>query len=945
VAVANRSVVYRILADVSGVLAGTRQASAATKQLADDVTAVGKEGEKVRKGFDTFGRQAGRVGLVAAAGLGAMVLKAANFEQAMSNVAAATHETEQNLSLLRDAALDAGARTAFSATEAAEAITELGKAGVATADILGKNGALNGALALAAAGQLDVAQAAEIMATSLNQFQLEGESAAHVADLLAAGAGKAQGEVSDMANALKFAGVPAANLGVSIEETAGAVALLAKNGIIGEQAGTSLRGMLSALTSPSKVAKEEIEKLGIVLFNSQGQFLGLDNVAGQLSERMATLTEEERANSLGRIFGNEQLQAANVLYREGADGIQTWTANVNDSGFAADTAATKTDNLRGDIERLGGAIDTLLIQGGSGSQGFLRGLTQGVTGAVDALNKMPSSLQNTISGMLAITAITGGGLWFGSKVVRGIADTREALANMADGGTRASRAMRGVAAAGAGLGALLVAVEGIKAIQRATQESLPGLESLNKQLIELQAGQVNSLSGEFDSLAESIAKIDANTLKGIRGFGNLDLSETFSKPFGIFGIEDSGLTEAKAEIDALDESLTSLVQSGHADVAADALVRVGESAGLTDAEMSQLSALLPGYADALDGVAASASLTAEEHTTTATFVEHAGRAFRFTEEQVKAAREAYQEARQAVREVGGEFVGLGDKVDKAKVSLGQWIRDLEKQARALEQFTENSIKAAENGLDKGLIKSLQEAGPAGALRMKQLADASDAEIDRANRAFKRGQRAIEAFVEAASPKKPVELRTEPKVILDPALAKMRLLKQKFDDNPKTVITQVKVDNDQAMQGIRAVEARLARLRQFTIDLRVAHQDSRLGPTNFATGGRVSGPGSGTSDSIPAYLSNGEYVMRAAAVQRYGFAFFDRLNAMHFAQGGYVGGTASIAQADVSALLGGMSNLRPLANHVEIKTPDHKGFLREESRIRRAAASDGMPQRR
>ena len=256
-AVADRVVAYRIVADLGGLLPRMAQASASVKKLGNDVTGVGKDAEKTRRGLDQVGGTAGRFALVAAAGLGAMVVKAANFEQAMSNVAAATHESETSMRALREAALAAGASTQFSASEAAGAIENLAKAGVATADILG--GGLQGALDLAAAGQLEVADAAEFTATALTQFQLAGTEATHVADLLAAGAGKAQGEVADMALALSYAGVPAANLGVSIEETAGSIALFAKNGIIGERAGTTLRGMLSSLTSPSKIAAKTME--------------------------------------------------------------------------------------------------------------------------------------------------------------------------------------------------------------------------------------------------------------------------------------------------------------------------------------------------------------------------------------------------------------------------------------------------------------------------------------------------------------------------------------------------------------------------------------------------------------------------------------------------------------------------------------------------------------
>lgn len=941
---ADRSVVYRIIADVSGVLVGTRQASAATKKLADDVTKVGKEGEKTRRGFDTLGRQSGRVALVAAAGLGIMVAKAAQFEQAISNVAAATHESEENMRLLRDAAIDAGARTQYSATEAANAITELAKAGVATADILGKSGALNASLGLAAAGELEVADAAEIMATALTQFQLPGQDAAHVADLLAAGAGKAQGSVGDMANALKYAGVPASNLGVSIEETSGALALFAKNGIIGEQAGTSLRGMLSSLTSPSKIAKKTLDELGVSMFNQKGKFIGLAGVADQLQGHMKTLTDEERANALGKIFGNEQLQAANVLYREGGDGVRTWTRNVDDAGFAADTAAIKTDNLRGDLERLGGAIDTALIKGGQGSQGFLRELTQGLTGAVDGFNKLPPSLSSTLSGMLAITAITGGGLWFGTKVIRGVADTREALKNLGDAGQFASKGLKGAAAAGAAFSTALVVVETIKAIQRATDEALPGLNTMQKRLIEIaNTGQVAALGSQFNDVADSLDRLKQSDFTfdiGPSGINGTGLSDAIG---GAIGIQAGSLREATREIESIDEALAGLVSSGRPDVAAEALSAIARGAGLTSDQLATLRANLPAYQDAIDGLANDATLAADAHEGMGKKVRIAGQAVHFTEEQIKAAQDAYDDARKQAGEVAAGFVDISDKVDKAKVSLGKWIENLNKQAEALENFVKNAKTATARGLSDGLIQELENLGPVGALRLKQLANASDKEIARANRAYARGQRAIEAYVDATTDV-PDELRTDVKVLDDPARRALRRLKAQFADAEKPVITQMKVDNRQALSGLRAVEARLARLAlEKVIKVRIEHNEVRTGSPGFATGGRVSGPGSGTSDSIPAYLSNGEYVIKAAAVARYGTAMFDRLNAMHFAQGGYVGGGAvgpSLAEL-TAAFMAAASQLRPLAGQMTVQPHNYNEFLRQESQMRRAASGDGV----
>jgi TP901 family phage tail tape measure protein len=434
-----RSVNVTLSLDTSQAIANVKQFGAEIGKAMD--VAEGKT-RKQAAAIDDLGDTSGKMALAAAAGFLAIETATVRFEKQMSSVDAATHETAAAMEEMRGAALQAGADTAFSATEAAAGIENLAKAGVSTSDIL--DGGLTGALDLAAAGSLGVADAAEYTATALTQFQLDGSEAAHVADLLAAGAGKAQGEVSDMALALNYAGVPASNLGVSIEETAGSVALLAKNGIVGEQAGTSLRGMLASLTSPSAAARNEMKRLGISVFDARGEFVGFDGIAGQLQDRLGGLTDAERANALGRIFGNEQLQAANVLYREGADGVTEWATAVDDQGFAADTAARKMDNLAGDIEKFTGALETAFIGAGDGSQDALRGIVQNATDAVDTFTGLPDPIQETATALLGLTAITGGAAWLGTRTIRNVANTRNALEDLGISGEQVRRtALRG----------------------------------------------------------------------------------------------------------------------------------------------------------------------------------------------------------------------------------------------------------------------------------------------------------------------------------------------------------------------------------------------------------------------------------------------------------------------------------------------------------------------
>jgi TP901 family phage tail tape measure protein len=252
--VADKTITYRLSADISAFSAKMAQAGASVKAAANEMTGADAKGKQFRSGLTAVGRAAGVVGLAAAGGLAAAVMTAANFDQAMSKVQAATHESAAGMDQLRAAALKAGADTVFSASDAAGGIEALAKAGVRTRDILG--GGLKGALSLAAAGELDVGTAAEDAATAMTQFGLKGKDVPHIADLLAAAAGKAQGEVSDFAQALNQAGLVANQTGLSIEETMGALGAFASKGLLGSDAGTSLKTFLLSLSGNSAPGEE-----------------------------------------------------------------------------------------------------------------------------------------------------------------------------------------------------------------------------------------------------------------------------------------------------------------------------------------------------------------------------------------------------------------------------------------------------------------------------------------------------------------------------------------------------------------------------------------------------------------------------------------------------------------------------------------------------------------
>jgi len=402
--VADRTVSVRLIADTTAYTAGMAKAGAATTALGTQATvATGK----ADKGFTTAATGLGKFATAAALGgtafaalgvAGAFVVsRFASFEAEMSQVQAATGATGKEFQALGNAAIDLGADTKFSATEAAQGITALAKAGVSTTDIL--EGGLKGALDLAAAGSMEVGAAAEIAATAMTQFNLEGSDVPHVADLIAAAAGKAQGSVADLGMALKQGGLVASQMGLSIEETTAGLAAFASAGLIGSDAGTSLKTALLRLADPSKEAAATLHALGINTYDAQGQFVGLESLAGQLKSQLSGLSQAQRDAALATIFGSDAVRAAGVLLREGAGGMARWRAEVDSAGFAARQAAINTDNLRGDFEKFRGAVDSAAISSGKAAGGGLRALVQAMTEGAQAVDDFMARVEPFINAL------------------------------------------------------------------------------------------------------------------------------------------------------------------------------------------------------------------------------------------------------------------------------------------------------------------------------------------------------------------------------------------------------------------------------------------------------------------------------------------------------------------------------------------------------------------
>lgn len=291
-------------------------------------------------------------------GVAAAAIKVgSDFESQMSRVKAISGATGEEFEQLKAQAMQLGADTSFSASQAAEGMENLAAAGFTTSEIMN---AMPGLLNLAAASGEDLASSSDIAASTLRGFGLAASDAAHVADVLAANANRTNSSVADTGEAMKYIAPLARAAGLSLEETAAAIGIMANAGVNGSQAGTSLRGALSRLSKPTKDMSEAMDELGISFYDSNGKMKSLTEQVGMLRQATEGMTDEQKNNYLVTLYGQEALSGMLALINEGEGSLGELTnAYKNCDGAAQEAAETMQDNLPGALEQLSGSAETL----------------------------------------------------------------------------------------------------------------------------------------------------------------------------------------------------------------------------------------------------------------------------------------------------------------------------------------------------------------------------------------------------------------------------------------------------------------------------------------------------------------------------------------------------------------------------------------------------------
>jgi TP901 family phage tail tape measure protein len=409
----------KIEIDAGGVDAELAKANASTQKFK-------KGSDEAAASFVGTGKVIGGVGIALAAGLGFAVKSAADFEKRISAVGAVSGATGDQLVKVREKALQLGADTKYSASEAASAMEELVKAGLPIEDVL--NGAADATVNLAAAGEVDLPRAAEIAANSMNQFNLAGKDMPKVADLIAGAANASAISVEDFGMSLSQVGAVANLAGFSFEDTATAIAVMGQAGIKGSDAGTSLKTMLGNLQPTTEKAAGALKDLGVItedgsnkFYDAQGNVKSLAEISEILTDGTKDMSAAQKQMALETAFGSDAIRAAAVFANEGAAGIDKMNASMG-KVTAADVAAKRMDNLSGSIEQLKGSFETALIVMGDIFIPVIRTVVDALTGLINGFTDLNPTVQKWVAyamaGAAAILTFAGGFLLITGYVMK-----------------------------------------------------------------------------------------------------------------------------------------------------------------------------------------------------------------------------------------------------------------------------------------------------------------------------------------------------------------------------------------------------------------------------------------------------------------------------------------------------------------------------------------------
>lgn len=409
-----------------------RSLEAQANQSATALQKIGATGEKLKTVGDNISSAGEKMlpATAAVAGLGtAAVTTAANFESSMSQVQATMGITKDSMSTvngesvntmnaLSNLAKEMGSKTAFSASECAEALNYLALAGYNTQEM---TDTLPTVLNLAAAGGLDLASASDMVTDAMSALGLGVSDAETMVDQMSKTASTTNTSVAQLGEGILTIGATAKSVKGGTAELNTALGILANNGIKGAEGGTHLRNIILSLQNPTDKAADAMKTLGVDVYDSQGNMRSMNDILGDLNKSMDGMTSEEKANIISTIFNKTDLSSVNALLANTGDTWDSLQQSITNSGGAAQQMAdTQLDNLQGQLTILKSALEGLAISFGELLMPAIKSIVTAVQGFVDKLNSMDEGTKKVIVTIALIVAAIGPVLIVIGKVISAV---------------------------------------------------------------------------------------------------------------------------------------------------------------------------------------------------------------------------------------------------------------------------------------------------------------------------------------------------------------------------------------------------------------------------------------------------------------------------------------------------------------------------------------------
>ena len=421
-------------------------------QLSFDASKFKNGISESEKDFSTFRNKIKSIGNGIVAGIGVAVTAATGslvafgkssidagkeFDSAVSQIAATCGKTVDQIEGLRNKAMELGAATSFSATQVADAENILAMAGLNEQEILSSVGDV---LNLAAAGSIEMGNAASYVTGAVKGFNDEFANTQYYTDLMAKGATLAATDVDSLGAALSRSSSTAASYNQSAEDTTVALLRLAEQNVVGEAASTALSRAMADLYNPTDSAKTALDKLGISMYDSNGNAREFNTVVDELNGKLSGMSQEQANAYKSTIFTSQGLRAFNMMTVSSTEKVQSFRdglASASDGiGSAAQQAETMLDNLQGDITIFGSAVEGLQIGVSDSINGLLRDTVQFGTEQIgiltDAVKKDGlEGLAGAVGEVLA-NVITKIGEYLPNLINLGVSVVKSFLTGLAD---------------------------------------------------------------------------------------------------------------------------------------------------------------------------------------------------------------------------------------------------------------------------------------------------------------------------------------------------------------------------------------------------------------------------------------------------------------------------------------------------------------------------------